>query len=88
MTEVLVSVIIPAYNYAETLPRAVNSVIAQLSEAQAELLVIDDGSTDATPQVLAQLQAEHAGGFRALRKPNGGLSSVRNRGIEEARGNT
>ncbi|MGR4974847.1 glycosyltransferase family 2 protein [Pseudomonas sp. LARHCG127] len=86
MTEVLVSVIIPAYNYAETLPRAVNSVIAQLSQAQAELLVIDDGSTDATPQVLEQLQAEHAGGFRALRKPNGGLSSVRNRGIEEARG--
>ncbi|WP_434570051.1 glycosyltransferase family 2 protein [Pseudomonas sp. Z3-8] len=86
MTEVLISVVIPAYNYAETLPRAVNSVIAQLGEAQAELLVIDDGSTDATPQVLAQLQAEHAGLFRALRKPNGGLSSVRNRGIEEARG--
>ncbi|MGD8217370.1 glycosyltransferase family 2 protein [Pseudomonas thivervalensis] len=86
MTEVLVSVVIPAYNYAETLPRAVKSVIAQLGEAQAELLVIDDGSTDATPQVLEQLQAEHAGSFRALRKPNGGLSSVRNRGIEEARG--
>ncbi|WP_434602626.1 glycosyltransferase family 2 protein [Pseudomonas sp. Z4-7] len=86
MTEVLISVVIPAYNYAETLPRAVNSVIAQLGEARAELLVIDDGSTDATPQVLAQLQAEHAGLFRALRKPNGGLSSVRNRGIEEARG--
>jgi glycosyltransferase involved in cell wall biosynthesis len=86
MTEVLISVVIPAYNYAETLPRAVNSVIAQLGEAQAELLVIDDGSTDATPQVLEQLQAEHAGLFRALRKPNGGLSSVRNRGIEEARG--
>jgi glycosyltransferase involved in cell wall biosynthesis len=86
MTEVLISVVIPAYNYAETLPRAVNSVISQLGEAQAELLVIDDGSTDATPQVLEQLQAEHAGLFRALRKPNGGLSSVRNRGIEEARG--
>jgi glycosyltransferase involved in cell wall biosynthesis len=86
MTEVLISVVIPAYNYAETLPRAVKSVIEQLGEAQAELLVIDDGSTDATPQVLEQLQAEHAGLFRALRKPNGGLSSVRNRGIEEARG--
>lgn len=86
MTEVLISVVIPAYNYAETLPRAVNSVIEQLGEARAELLVIDDGSTDATPQVLEQLQAEHAGLFRALRKPNGGLSSVRNRGIEEARG--
>lgn len=86
MTEVLISVVIPAYNYAETLPRAVNSVIAQLGEARAELLVIDDGSTDATPQVLEQLQAEHAGLLRALRKANGGLSSVRNRGIEEARG--
>ncbi|QBZ87617.1 glycosyltransferase family 2 protein [Pseudomonas viciae] len=86
MTEVLISVVIPAYNYAKTLPRAVNSVVAQLRDAQAELLVIDDGSTDATPQVLEQLLVEHAGCFRVLRKPNGGLSSVRNRGIEEARG--
>lgn len=86
LTEVLISIVIPAYNYAKTLPRAVNSVLEQLGDARAELLVIDDGSTDATPQVLEQLQAEHAGCFRALRKPNGGLSSVRNRGIEEARG--
>jgi glycosyltransferase involved in cell wall biosynthesis len=86
LTDVLISVVIPAYNYAKTLPRAVNSVLAQLGDAQAELLVIDDGSTDATPQVLEQLLTEHAGRFRALRKPNGGLSSVRNRGIEEARG--
>ncbi|CAN1595458.1 glycosyltransferase [Pseudomonas sp. B21-028] len=86
MTEVLVSVVIPAYNYAETLPRAVNSVVAQLGDSKAELLVIDDGSTDATPQVLERLLAKHGGIFRVLRKPNGGLSSVRNRGIEEARG--
>lgn len=86
LTDVLISVVIPAYNYAKTLPRAVKSVLAQLGDAQAELLVIDDGSTDATPQVLEQLLTEHAGCFRALRKPNGGLSSVRNRGIEEARG--
>lgn len=86
LTDVLISIVIPAYNYAKTLPRAVNSVLAQLGDAQAELLVIDDGSTDATPQVLEQLLTEHAGSFRALRKPNGGLSSVRNRGIEEARG--
>jgi glycosyltransferase involved in cell wall biosynthesis len=86
LSEPMISVVIPAYNYARTLPRAVESVLAQLDEAQAELLVIDDGSTDTTPQVLEKLQAEHAGRFRALRKPNGGLSSVRNRGIEEARG--
>ncbi|MBC3950770.1 glycosyltransferase family 2 protein [Pseudomonas folii] len=86
MPEPLVSVVIPAYNYAKTLPRAVNSVLAQLDENTAELLVIDDGSTDTTPQVLEQLLAENPGRFRMLRKPNGGLSSVRNRGIEEARG--
>ncbi|WP_347903567.1 glycosyltransferase family A protein [Pseudomonas purpurea] len=86
LSELLISVVIPAYNYAKTLPRAVESVLAQLADAQAELLVIDDGSTDATPQVLEQLQAQHPGRFRALRKPNGGLSSVRNRGIVEASG--
>ncbi|MBB2493754.1 glycosyltransferase family 2 protein [Aquipseudomonas ullengensis] len=80
------SVVIPAYNYAATVTRAVESVLAQLHEASAELLVIDDGSTDQTPQVLADLQARFPGTFRVLRKDNGGLSSVRNRGIDEARG--
>lgn len=86
MSEVLISIIIPAYNYANTLPRAVDSVLAQLDAASADLLVIDDGSTDHTPQVLQELQERHSGRLRALRKPNGGLSSVRNRGIEEAKG--
>lgn len=86
MTETLISVVIPAYNYAKSLPRAVRSVLAQLHEASADLLVIDDGSTDATPQVVDALQAEHVGRFRALRKCNGGLSSVRNLGIEETSG--
>jgi glycosyltransferase involved in cell wall biosynthesis len=86
MANVLVSVVIPAYNYASTLPRAVNSVLAQLTENVSELLVIDDGSTDATPEVLERLGLEHAGRFRMLRKPNGGVSSARNMGIKEAQG--
>lgn len=86
MAEPLLSIVIPAYNYAQTLPRAVASVLAQLNDVPAELLVIDDGSTDATPQVIAALQAEHPGRFRAISQPNGGLASVRNRGIEEAVG--
>ncbi|WP_460123304.1 glycosyltransferase family 2 protein [Pseudomonas sp. H3_G09] len=86
MTETLISVVIPAYNYARSLPRAVESVLAQLHEAKADLLVIDDGSTDATPEVVQALLAEHAGRFRAIRQSNGGLSCVRNRGIEEATG--
>jgi glycosyltransferase involved in cell wall biosynthesis len=86
LTETLISVVIPAYNYASTLSRAVESVLAQLGDAQADLLVIDDGSTDTTPQVVEKLLAEHAGRFRALRKTNGGLASVRNRGMVETSG--
>ncbi|MGX9862024.1 glycosyltransferase family 2 protein [Pseudomonas moraviensis] len=86
MTETLISVVIPAYNYARSLPRAVESVLAQLHEAAADLLVIDDGSTDTTPEVLDRLLVEHAGRFRAIRQSNGGLSCVRNRGIEETSG--
>lgn len=86
MNNVLISVVIPAYNYASTLPRAVTSVLSQLVNDTTELLVIDDGSTDSTPQVLEQLQAEHPGRFRMIRKPNGGLSSVRNLGIKEGLG--
>ena len=85
MSSLQVTVVIPAYNYAKTLPRAVQSVVTQLSE-HSELLVIDDGSTDETPAVLAELQARHPARFRVIHKPNGGLSSVRNRGIAEAKG--
>jgi len=85
--EPLISVVIPVYNYARTLPRAVESVLMQLDEATAELIVIDDGSSDSTPQVIETLLASQPGRFRALRKENGGLASVRNRGIREAKGN-
>lgn len=79
-----ITIVIPAYNYAYTLPRTVRSVIPQLGEGD-ELLIIDDGSTDNTPEVVEALSAEFPGRFRALRKSNGGLASVRNLGIEMAR---
>lgn len=83
--EISISIVIPAYNYAATLPRAVESVLCEL-EPQHELIVIDDGSTDATPAAIEELARLHPDAFRAIRKENGGLSSVRNRGIREARG--
>jgi len=86
MTETFISVVIPAYNYALTLPRAVESVLVQLDETVAELIVIDDGSSDGTPQVIESLLSDWSGRFRSLRKENGGLASVRNRGIREAKG--
>lgn len=86
MSEPLISVVIPAFNYAATLQRAVNSVLVQLDEAPAELIVIDDGSSDGTPQVIESLLAEQSSRFRALRKENGGAASARNLGIRNAQG--
>lgn len=85
VTEPLISVILPAYNYAHSLPRAVESVLAQLGDNR-ELLVIDDGSTDSSPAVLQALLAKHPGCFRMIRKANGGASSARNLGIASSRG--
>ncbi|WP_027590162.1 glycosyltransferase family A protein [Pseudomonas sp. RL] len=81
----LVSVVIPAYNYAKTLERAAESVIGQLDES-SELIIIDDGSKDETPEVMQRLAERHPGKFIGIRKENGGLASVRNRGIAEGRG--
>ena len=83
---ILISVVIPTYNYAQTLRRAVMSVAPQLTHKH-ELIVIDDGSTDDTPLVVQDLERTTCPDrIRFIRKENGGLSSVRNRGIREAQG--
>lgn len=80
-TEPMVSVIVPTYNYARFLPRALDSVLAQ-TYADLEIIVVDDGSTDGTSDVASP----YAGKIRYLRKDNGGVSSARNLGIENSRG--
>lgn len=79
--EGLVSVIIPAYNAAAWVNRAINSALAQ-TYTQREVLVVNDGSTDTTAEVLAK----YGDTIRVLTQPNGGLSSARNTGIREAQG--
>ncbi len=81
MTEPTVSVVIPAFNAAAFVAQAVDSVLAQ-TWPQCEILVINDGSTDNTLDVLMA----YGDAIRVISKPNGGLSSARNRGIEEASG--
>ena len=80
-TAVPISVVIPAYNAAWCVRRAVDSVLAQTLPC-LETLVVDDGSTDDTTAVLSAYGDQ----VRIVRKPNGGLSSARNAGIREARG--
>jgi glycosyltransferase involved in cell wall biosynthesis len=77
------TVVIPAYNYGHCVERAVRSVLAQDYPA-FQCLVINDGSTDDTLQVLQQLKRSGAD-FDLVDQANAGLAAVRNRGIEEAR---
>lgn len=77
----LVSVVIPAYNAAEYLPEALESVLAQNGDG-VEIIVVDDGSTDATPQVISS----YGQSLRCVRQLNQGVAVARNRGIEASRG--
>ncbi|MEW8508280.1 MAG: glycosyltransferase family A protein [Candidatus Thiodiazotropha sp.] len=76
-----VSVVIPTYNRAHTLPRALDSVLAQ-NHQPLEIIVVDDGSDDDT----ARLIEARYGGCVYLRQANRGVSSARNLGIEKAQG--
>lgn len=75
-----VSVVIPAYNYSRFLPEAISSVLAQ-TFTKLELIVVDDGSTDETPEVCTGYSDAR---FRYVRQENAGLSASRNTGIRHA----
>ncbi|MGD1018620.1 MAG: glycosyltransferase family A protein [Verrucomicrobiia bacterium] len=77
----LVSAIIPTYNRARTIERAVNSVLGQ-SWQPIEVIVVDDGSTDQTTDILAR----YGDRIRLIRQKNQGPSAARNAGIKAARG--
>jgi glycosyltransferase involved in cell wall biosynthesis len=76
-----VSVVIPTFQRAALLPRALQSLRAQIRAAD-EVIVVDDGSTDGTGELLRRDFPE----ARCLRRENGGVSAARNQGIGEARG--
>lgn len=77
-----VSVIIPTYNRADMVSDAIESVIAQ-SCADWELIVVDDGSTDNTPQVVGAFNDTR---IKYLYQPNKGLPGARNTGIRASSG--
>lgn len=81
-----ISVVIPAYNAAGTLARALDSIGAQ-TLAPLEVIVVDDGSSDSTGQVVAGYAGHFTGvPVRYVRQDNAGPSAARNRGVAEARG--
>jgi glycosyltransferase involved in cell wall biosynthesis len=81
----LVSVVMPCHNAERYLREAIGSVLRQ-SCAGVELIVVDDGSTDASPEIAARLAHEHAGRLTLLRADHGGPYPARNLGLQKARG--
>jgi glycosyltransferase involved in cell wall biosynthesis len=78
-----VSVIIPTYNRAHYLGEAIESILNQdIQDCQIEIIVVDDGSTDNTKEVLKKF----ANRVRYIYQDNRGAGVARNRGIEEATG--
>ena len=77
----LVSVIIPNHNYGRYLREAVDSVLAQ-TYPHREILVVDDGSTDESPDILRS----YGDRVRGIRQARQGVAAARNRGVANSRG--
>ena len=83
-TEILLSVVIPAFNEVATIDRLIATVLDV--DVEKEIIVVDDGSTDGTREVLAVLAAEH-GNLRVLRhEKNRGKGAALRTGFAQARG--
>jgi glycosyltransferase involved in cell wall biosynthesis len=80
MNEPLVSVLIDTYHHERFIQEAIGSVLAQdFPAADREIIVVDDGSTDRTLQILREFGTQ----IRVLRKDNGGQASAFNLGISQ-----
>ena len=79
-----VSVIVAAYNAEKYIRRCLDSLLAQ-TMTDFELIVVDDGSTDGTPAILDEYAAADSR-IRVIHKPNGGVASARQAGMDAAAG--
>ena len=79
------SVIIPVYNVEPYLHRCIDSVIAQDMSDEIELLLVDDGSKDASGAICDEYASKYSW-IHAFHIPNGGVGNARNYGIEHVQG--
>ncbi len=78
------SIVIPAYNLESYIEQCVRSIGA-VDASEVEIIVVDDGSTDATPAICDRLSAENAS-VRVIHRQNGGAAATRNTGMQAAQG--
>lgn len=80
------SIIVPIYKVAQYLSKCVDSLLTQdIPSSEYEIILVDDGSPDACPQICEDYAAAHEN-IRVVHRENGGLSAARNSGIEVAQG--
>lgn len=80
----MISIIVPVYNCIRILDKCIEAICVQTIE-DWELLLVDDGSTDGSDQLCDRFASEDAR-IHVFHKPNGGVSSARNMGLEHAQG--
>ncbi|MFA9217377.1 MAG: glycosyltransferase family 2 protein [Sphingomonadaceae bacterium] len=81
-----ISLIVPTFNGATYIGDCLQHVVAQM-QADHELVIVDDGSTDATLDIVRAVQAAHPQlTIRLVEQPNQGISQARNTGLQQARG--
>jgi glycosyltransferase involved in cell wall biosynthesis len=80
----LISVVVPTYNYARYLHRALDSILGQWAD-DLELIIVDDGSTDNTAQIVRDYVSRFAS-VRYVYQDNAGPAAARNHGIRLAQG--
>lgn len=83
--EILVSIIVPVYNAEKTIERCLQSLLEQ-NLSRLEVIAVNDGSTDATGELLRQLQGQYPSRLVVLDQQNTGVWQARKNGIEHARG--
>jgi len=79
----MISIIVPTFNRARTLPRTVDSVLRQ-TLPHWELIIVDDGSTDETPQILAEIEDPRVRLYRHA--TNRGVTAAKNTGLDQIHG--
>jgi glycosyltransferase involved in cell wall biosynthesis len=81
----LVSIVIPTFNGAARIGNCLNALMSQTAGVDAEILVVDDGSTDNIKEVIAGYEAGCGGNIRLIQQRNAGPAAARNRGALEAK---
>ena len=79
------SIIIPVFNAGDTVEKTLHSIVEQLT-SEVEVVIVDDGSTDATPEILFRFAKNARNAIRVIRQDNAGAAAARNTAIVNAKG--